>query len=335
MGNFDVDEFVTNFENNPKKESIDKLKHNELLELCQLFDLSYTKKNPRKADLKEAVVNYYVTEELLTDGDLVEFEVLSQSDQMTLAREKLQADSELARVQYEHEKEIELAKVQYDKEIESAKIQLESEKANLHHKLSMEKGISSTSNFNSFQVVKFVPAFQDDDIEKWFQVFEKAALSVKWPESSWVLHLQNSMKAKAQEAFAALPASEIWDYQKVKKTILLKYSLVPEAYRQQYRELKKKDNETYAEFAYESELLFDRWCTSVEVGTDFDKMRQLILVEQFRNSVLSDISMYLNEKVVSNLRDAGVKADEFALIHKRTNIHKKVWVKGSPSAGRF
>ena len=119
------------------------------------------------------------------------------------------------------------------------------------------------------------------------------------------------MKGKAQEAFAALPASEIGDYQNVKKTILLKYSLVPEAYRQKYRELKKKDNETYAEFAYESELLFDRWCTSVEVGTDFDKMRQLILVEQFRNSVSSDISVYLNEKEVSNLRDAGVKADEF------------------------
>ena len=43
--------------------------------------------------------------------------------------------------------------------------------------------------------------------------------------------------------------------------------------------------------------------------------------------------MYLNEKEVSNLRDAEVKGDEFALIHKRSNIHKKVWVKGSPSAG--
>ena len=95
MGNFDVDELVTNFETNPKKELIDKLKHNELLELCKHYDLSYTKKNPKKADLKEAVVNYYVTKELLTDRDLVEFEVLSQSDQMTLAREKLQADSEL------------------------------------------------------------------------------------------------------------------------------------------------------------------------------------------------------------------------------------------------
>ena len=180
-----------------------------------------------------------------------------------------------------------------------------------------------------------MPAFQDDDIEKWFQVFEKAALSAKWPKSSWVLLLQSRMKGKAQEAFAALPASEIGDYQNVKKTILLKYSLVPEAYRQKYRELKKKDNETYAGFAYESELLFDRWCTSVEVGTDFDKMRPLILVEQFRNSVSSDISVYLNEKEVSNLRDAGVKADEFALIHKRSNIHKKVWVKGSPSSGDF
>ena len=67
-------EFVTNFETNPKKELKDKLKHIELLELCKHYELSYTKRNPRKADLKEAVVNYYVTEELLTDGDfIVEF----------------------------------------------------------------------------------------------------------------------------------------------------------------------------------------------------------------------------------------------------------------------
>ena len=176
--------------------------------MCKHYDLSYKK--------------------LLTDGDLVEFEVLSQLDQVTLAREKLQADSELARIRYEHEKEIELAK-----------IQLEREKANLQHKLSMEKG--STSNFNPHQAVKFVPAFQDDDIVKWFQVFDKAALSAKWPESSWVLLLQSRMKGKAQEAFAALPASEIGDYQNVKK-------------------------------------------------------RQLILVKQFRNSVSSNISVYLNEK---------------------------------------
>ena len=232
-----------------------------MLELCKHYDLSYTKKNPRKADLKEAVMNYYVIEELLTAGDLVEFEGLSQSDQMTLAREKLQADSELARVQYEHEKEIELAE-----------IQLKREKANMQHKLSMEKGISSTaSNFSPYQAVKFVPVFQDDDIEKWFQVFKKAALSAKWPESSWVWLLQSGMKGKAQEAFAALPASEIGVFQEVRNTILLKYSLVPEAYRQKYRELKKKDNETYAEFAYESEFLFDRWCTSVEVGTDWNE----------------------------------------------------------------
>ena len=66
----------------------------------------------------------------------------------------------------------------------------------------MENGISSTaSNFNPYQAVKFVPAFPDDDIKKCFQVFEKAALSDKWPESSWVLLLQSIiMKGKAQEA---------------------------------------------------------------------------------------------------------------------------------------
>ena len=88
----------------------------------------------------------------------------------------------------------------------------------------MEKDISSTTNnFNPYQAVKFVPAFQGDDIEKCFQIFEKAALSTMWPELSWVLLLQSSsMKGKAPEALLfdlivvhllkLVPISIKWDW---------------------------------------------------------------------------------------------------------------------------
>ena len=40
------------------------------------------------------------------------------------------------------------------------------------------------------------------------------------------------------------------------------YELVPEAYRQKFRQAKKREFETYVEFPRQKETLFDRWCTS-------------------------------------------------------------------------
>ena len=34
---------------------------------------------------------------------------------------------------------------------------------------------------------------------------------------------------------------------------------------------------------------FDRWCNSREVGTDFEKLRQVILIEEFKRCVRDDI----------------------------------------------
>ena len=42
------------------------------------------------------------------------------------------------------------------------------------------------------------------------------------------------------------------------------------------------------EFAHEKEVYFDRWCNSREVGTDYEKLRQVILIE-FKRCVCDDI----------------------------------------------
>ena len=44
-------------------------------------------------------------------------------------------------------------------------------------------------------------------------------------------------------------------YDKVRKAILKAYELVPEAYRQKFRNARKQDGQTYVEFAREKEVL--------------------------------------------------------------------------------
>ena len=55
---------------------------------------------------------------------------------------------------------------------------------------------------------------------------------------------------------------------------------MPEAYRQKFRAYKKYKSQTYVEFAREKEDLFDKWLTSKKVENNFDKLRQLLLLEE-------------------------------------------------------
>jgi len=59
----------------------------------------------------------------------------------------------------------------------------------------------------------------------------------------------------------------------VKELILKAYELLPEAYRQKFREAKKRDDQTRIEFARDKEQLFDKWLTSKNINKDYDNPR--------------------------------------------------------------
>ncbi|XP_066980257.1 uncharacterized protein [Macrobrachium rosenbergii] len=102
---------------------------------------------------------------------------------------------------------------------------------------------------------------------------------------------------------------------------------VPEAYRQKFRELKKASNETYSEFARCKERLFEDWCNSRKVGNMQD-MRELILLEEFKNCVPKDLKAHLEETQVETLKVAAELLDDSSLTHKK--VYEE-WVSNSRS----
>ena len=83
---------------------------------------------------------------------------------------------------------------------------------------------------------------------------------------------------KAREVYSALSVEQSSQYDAVKSAILKAYELVPEAYRQQFKNSRKEEKQTFTEFAREKEVQFDRWCTSKEVNADFNNLHQLIFI---------------------------------------------------------
>lgn len=61
--------------------------------------------------------------------------------------------------------------------------------------------------------------------------------------------------------------------------------------------------------------MFNRWCLSQKVRK-FDQLKELMLLEEFKNCVPTSVVTYLNEQKVSSLANAAVLADEYILTHR-------------------
>ena len=143
--------------------------------------------------------------------------------------------------------------------------------------------------------------------------------SLNWPKDSWVLLLQSVLVGKAQEIYGSLSVEQSSNYEHVKEAILKAYELVPEVYRQMFRNYLKYDSKTHVEFAREKENLFNRWCHSKEIGQDFKKLKQMVLLEEFKDKVRPDIRSHLDVQKVEELEKAAIMADDYALTHKMSS----------------
>ena len=101
------------------------------------------------------------------------------------------------------------------------------------------------------------------------------ARSLNWPDDKWTTIIQCRFVGKAQKVYTALSDEVSKNYNQVKEAILKACKLVPEAYREKFRGLKKTSNQTFVEFAHDKERAFEDCCRSKEID-GFDKLRMLL-----------------------------------------------------------
>ncbi|CAI5695146.1 unnamed protein product [Oreochromis niloticus] len=162
--------------------------------------------------------------------------------------------------------------------------------------------VSTPSSFDISKHISLVPPFRESEVDSYFNAFERIAAALKWPKGFWSLLLQCKLVGKAQEVCSSLSIDQSLDYETLKKIVLQAYELVPEAYRQRFRNLCKAADHTFVEFARKVKTLAD--------------LQTLILLEEFKKCLPERIVTYLNEQKVSSLTDAALLADEFVLTHK-------------------
>lgn len=67
----------------------------------------------------------------------------------------------------------------------------------------------------------------------------------------------------------------------------------------------------------------DRWCAAAEVDL-YEGLRDLMILEQFRNSMPEHIATYISERKVKTATEAAALADDYVLTHGGDNWHSSV-----------
>ena len=100
--------------------------------------------------------------------------------------------------------------------------------------------------------------------------------------------VQSVLTGKGTSAYLARPSAQSSNYALVKKVILDCYQLTPEFYRAKFRNTRKEPSQTSIEYAHTVNKLFERWLAACNVTT-FEKLKELIVLEQFFRGISQDV----------------------------------------------
>ena len=220
--------------------------------------------------------------EQLEREERIRVEQLEREERKLEREERMQKEKlEMEEREKEKERQIQRERLEMEERIQKEKLeQAEKEKEreyNLRMKeLEMQdkvktKPLDLGTHFDVNKHTRLVPPFQEKEVDKYFLHFEKVAENLKWPKEHWTLLLQSVVIGEAREIDTQLSLEQSSDYDKVKELILKAYGLIPEAYRQKFRNCRKENDQTHVEFARTKEQLFDRWCSSKKIGSELSE----------------------------------------------------------------
>ena len=104
-------------------------------------------------------------------------------------------------------------------------------------------------------------------------------------------------------------------YRLLKEAILRRYDISEETYRQRFRDAERKDSESVSELVVRIADLFQKWTKSCK---SIDEIRDLMVMEQLLQTLLSEIKVWVTErKPKTSTEAAELMADNYLCARKR------------------
>ena len=313
---------VTKFMLNPALEikTINYARKIDFIEIARKLGLP-VKAYMRKAAICDVIIHHYISTNVL--GEEAKDYLSSQISRVGLAVEQkleleasltIKVEREKAQLVLQQEKEKarnEMEKAQLAAQIATQQAQLaaqqEKEKYEMERtgteleaclaiKVEEEKAKIINVNVPPFDLaknIKLVPPFLDFDPDDYFCVFEETANHLRWPREQWAWLLKPKLTGKESKSVRHFENTS--DYEAVKQAILDAYSITEKGYRQAFRDLTKKNIQTYLEFASEKSRAFLKWLNSAGVST-FDQLVNLMVLEEFKRKLPLSIMLHIEDR---------------------------------------
>ncbi|KAJ8035092.1 hypothetical protein HOLleu_22203 [Holothuria leucospilota] len=177
---FNLDEFVAS----PSVEELDSLKKSEIVKVAKHYGIEF-QPLMRKDEIKKYILEYLVDESILPSTVLETAITVPTDNTFELKRLEMEMNKEVRLKELEKEER----EMQMQREKEEIEMQREAREHEFRLKqleLGVIKGSDpkiglDTGGFDVSKHVKFVPKFQEDNVEKFFNHFEKLGEQLKWP----------------------------------------------------------------------------------------------------------------------------------------------------------
>ena len=176
-----------------------------------------------------------------------------------------------------------------------------------HSRSRDEEALAARTAPNEPKLTRFSEA--TNDIEAYLTTFERLMTAHHVDTGRWAYLLAPQLTGKAQQAFAAIPATSSGDYSSVKEAILRRYDINEETYRRRFRAAVCAEEESYQELAVRLIDLLTKWMKDYK--SDPKKVLEQIAIEQLLTTLPRDVQIHVRERKTETVLQAGQLADNY------------------------
>ncbi|GFX54251.1 retrovirus-related Pol polyprotein from transposon opus [Trichonephila clavipes] len=129
------------------------------------------------------------------------------------------------------------------------------------------------------------------DISFYLILFERQARRVHIRDEDWVTNVVGLLPLEMTNLIAREPEEKAKDYQHIKGMLLKRFKLSTESFKVKFKRYCKSAENTWSDFGFELVNYFNEWISGLKIY-DFERLKQLVIVEQMKEQVFRDIQQH-------------------------------------------
>lgn len=178
------------------------------------------------------------------------------------------------------------------KEIQEREFELEKLRvmnANGFHESTSQTPVTSVKK-STTDMHRIMPKFnsEETDVSLYLALFERQAKNAKLDTTEWAAQILSLLPLEISQIILRESEENAQDYDFVKKLLLGRFKMSPEAFRQKFFQHTRRPNCRWKDFAYELENYLDGWIEGLEIDS-LEKLKRLIVTDQMKRRVNNEI----------------------------------------------